>query len=958
MTGHELRKQFLEFFVQREHRIMPSASLVPSDPTTLFTVAGMQQFVPAFRGEAPIPAPRVATCQKCLRIDDLDRVGRTPGHETFFEMLGNFSFGEYFKREAIVWAWELVTGNFGLDPGRIWISIYPTDDEAFDIWRKDVGVPSERIVRLEDNWWPPGGGLGPCGPDSELVWDLGEESGCGRPDCGPACDCGRFVELWNLVFQQYNRERPTEPGASPEEPAPSPPGRTEGKLTPLPSQNIDTGMGFERTLTIIQGKKSIFETDIFRPIVSSVLGFSGLVDREEGEDAEGRAAEEARVAARIIADHARAICFLLADGVTPSNEGRGYVLRRLIRRAARFGRELGLAEPFLDRLVPVVDRTMGAAYPELARAGAMTQKYVQMEENRFADTLELGMARLEKFLDQARREDKRALPGEWVFQLYDTYGFPVEMAGEIARERGLAIDRAGFEQAMQQQRVLARTGAAEAFARQEWGAGDPASGQAGELAQMAARVQFVGYRSLKARARVLAIYRSGRRVQDAGDESPSAEAPTPQSPPGRLADDGAAADEVEIVLDRTPFYAEAGGQVGDAGLISSRRALVTVRGAVYRGENLPVHLGRIEKGRLCEGDAVVAQVDAARRQAIARAHSATHILHHALRKVLGDHATQQGSLVEPDRLRFDFSHFGPLTPEQVEEIETLVQQRIVEDHPVRWFYDDLASARAKGAMALFGEKYGEKVRVVKTGDFSLELCGGTHLSRTSAVGTCIITAQSSVGAGLRRVEALTGMAALKRIQQQERILDETARALRVGHAELVEKAQQLAEQVRRLQKELEQAQSSDVVSLSHKLAEGAVTCGHARVVAARAEGIAPKALRDLADRVLERLGSAVVVLATERGGKVAFVAEVSRDLAQQGLHAGNIVGQVARLTGGGGGGRADFAEAGGRDASKLAEALEAARRIVVQELGASGGQTGSHPASGQASKGAARPQAD
>jgi alanyl-tRNA synthetase len=933
MTGDELRKQFLEFFVQREHRIMPSASLVPSDPTTLFTVAGMQQFVPAFRGEAPIPAPRVATCQKCLRIDDLEKVGRTRGHETFFEMLGNFSFGQYFKREAIVWAWELVTGNFGLDPGRVWISIYPTDDEAFGIWRKDVGVPSERIVRLEDNWWPPGGGLGPCGPDSELVWDMGEETGCRRPECGPACDCGRFQEFWNLVFQQYSRERPAL--HDPEDPlrvrGAESEGSAEGKLVPLPSQNIDTGMGFERTLAILQGKKSIFETDIFRPIVSSVLGSSAPVDSDEGEDAEGRAAEEARVASRVIADHARAICFLLADGVTPSNEGRGYVLRRLIRRAARFGRELGLAEPFLDRVVPVVGKTMGAAYPELARADAMTQKYVQMEENRFADTLELGMARLEKFLDQARREDKQALPGEWVFQLYDTYGFPVEMAEEIARERGLAIDRAGFEQAMQQQRVLARTGS---HFRVELGE----TVSAADSLRLQPGVQFVGDRSLKARAHVVAIYRDGSRVHDA-----------------------AADDEVEIVLDRTPFYAEAGGQVGDAGLISSRRALgalVTVRGAVYRGENLPVHLGRIEKGRLREGDAVVAQVDAARRQAIARAHSATHILHHALRKVLGEHATQQGSLVEPDRLRFDFSHFGPLTAEQVEEIETLIQQRIVEDHPVRCFYDDLASARAKGAMALFGEKYGEKVRVVKTGDFSLELCGGTHLSRTSAVGTCIITAQSSVGAGLRRVEALTGMAALRHIQERERILDETARALRVGHAELVGKAQQLAEQVRRLQKELEQAQSSDVASLSHKLAEGAVTCGQARVVAATAEGIAPKALRDLADRVLERLGSAVVVLATERDGKVAFVAEVSKDLAQQGLHAGNIVGQVARLTGGGGGGRAGFAEAGGRDASKVAEALDAVQRLVVQELGASGGQTGSHPVSGQASKGAARPQAD
>jgi alanyl-tRNA synthetase len=860
----------------------------------------MQQFVPAFRGEAPIPSPRAATCQKCLRIDDLEKVGRTPGHETFFEMLGNFSFGEpseggcasgaYFKREAIVWAWELVSGVLGLDPGRLWVSVYPTDDEAFDSWHKDVGIAPERIVRLEDNWWPPGAGLGPCGPDSELIYDLGEEAGCGRPECGPACDCGRFQEFWNLVFQQYNRE-------------------PSGELIPLPSKNIDTGMGFERMLAIIQGKKSVFETDIFSPIVSAVIDIALERGRRSGErlltevgPPEGTPAWQ--VASRVIADHARAISFLLADGVTPSNEGKGYVLRRLIRRAARFGRDLGLNEPFLDGIVPIVESVMGGAYPELARARATTQKYVQMEENRFADTLELGMSRLERFLDQASHEGKQALPGEWVFQLYDTFGFPLEMAQEIAGERGFEIDLEGFERAMHEQRALARAGTADVFAREEL-----AAAESGEIAQLARRVQFVGYHSLRARSGVLTVYRNGGRVQEAS--------------PG---------DEVEIVLDRTPFYAEAGGQVGDSGVITSRRVLVTVRGTVNRGQNLPVHLGKVERGRLREGDTVTARVDAERRQAIARAHSATHILHYALRKVLGEHATQQGSLVEPDRLRFDFSHFAPLTPEQLEEIETLIQQRIVEDRPVRWSYDDLASARERGAMALFGEKYGEQVRVVKMGDFSLELCGGTHLPRTSAVGTCIITAQSSVGAGLRRVEALTGMAALKYIQERERILDETARALRTSHAELAEKAQQLTEQVRRLQRELEKAQSRDMVSLSDELAQGAILCGEAKVVAAAAEGIPAKGLAQVADRVLEKLGSGVVVIGTEHDGKVAFVAEVSDDLIKRGLHAGKIVGQVARITGGGGGGRPDFAEAGGRDTSKLAEALDRVREIVAQEL--------------------------
>jgi len=868
LTADELRQLFLDFFASRGHVVLPGASLVPSDPTTLFTIAGMQQFVPSFRGEVPIPAARVATCQPCLRIDDLEKVGRTASHETFFEMLGNFSFGDYFKREAIAWAWDFVTREVSIPRERLWISVHPTDDEAFGIWRQDISIPEHRIVRLEENWWPTGGGLGPCGPDSEILYDRGEHQGCRRPECDPGCECGRFFELWNLVFQQYNRE-------------------TSGELIPLPSQNIDTGMGLERLAALVQGKSTIFEADLFSPIVSQA---SALMQGKPSESGE---------AARIIADHCRAIAFAVADGVTPSNEGRGYVLRRLIRRAVRFGRARGAEPPFLHKVLPAVIQVMEKAYPNLRRREDAILKFARAEEERFEETIEQGSVRLERLFERAAAGGAAVLPGDEVFELYDTYGFPAEMTAEIARERGLTIDEKGFAAAMEQQRARARAAAEHAFAYNA-----PAA-----HAGLAARTKFVGYEATQAEGSVIALIVGAERV-----------------------DSVQAGQEAEVVLDRTPFYAEAGGQVGDTGTLTSDGMRAEVSDTYYAAADVPAHRVKVIEGTLRVGDKVVAAVDAQRRDAIRRAHSATHVLHWALRQVLGPHALQAGSLVEPDRLRFDFSHFEALSPQEIEKIEELVAEKVLQAQPVEWFHTSLDEARKMGAIALFGEKYGQQVRVLKIADYSTELCGGTHASNTGKIGLCKILGESSIGAGLRRIEAVTGLASLRLAREDERLLEDAGRIIKASPRELPTRLQQVLAELREAQKALDRVQDKQAASLAERLAANAAPVDGVSLVVAPVSGLNPQALRGLADELVRKLGSSVVVLGQRQEDKVALVSEVSPDLVKRGLHAGNLVREVAQIAGGSGGGRPDFAQAGGKNPEKLSEALAAVPDILRRML--------------------------
>jgi len=858
--------------------ILPGSSLVLlDDPTTLFTSAGMQQFVPSFRGQAPIPAPRAATCQRCLRIDDLEKVGKTPAHETFFEMLGNFSFGDYFKKEAIAWGWEFVTRHLQLPRESLWISVYPSDDEAFSVWRGDINIPEDRIFRLEDNWWPSGGGLGPCGPDSEIFYDMGEKWGCGRPECGPGCDCGRFPEIWNLVFQQFNRE-------------------PSGDLSPLPTRNIDTGMGLERAAAVVQGKSSIFECDLFAPIMDRIMSLARAEPSQQTDEA-----------ARIIADHSRAIAFAVADGVTPSNDGRGYVLRRLIRRAVRFGRAVGIEPPFLHKVMPAVIEVMDERYPELERGREAIVKWSQMEEGHFDETLEQGSQRLEALMERAQSEGRTVLPGAEVFQLYDTYGFPVEMTEEIARERGLAVDTEGFTAAMEQQRAISLSDRVtiQEYVRVRLGR-DVYSGLSGVTT-------FVGYEQLELEAGVLAIIQDEQRVESAN-----------------------AGDEVEITLDTTPFYAKAGGQVGDTGTLKAEGLEVEVTDCYYPEEEVVAHRARVVKGSIREGDRVLASVDADRRAAIMRAHSATHLVHWALRQVLGPHALQAGSLVEPDRFRFDFSHFQPLSPQEIEKIETLVAQKVVEAQPVEWFRTNLDEARKMGATALFGEKYGQEVRVLKIGDYSMELCGGTHASNTGNVGLCKITAEGSIGAGLRRIEAVTGLASVDLVQRDARLLEEASRMLKASPQELPSKVQQMLAELREAQRALERFQDKQAASLADQLAGKAVSLDGISLVAAAVSGLNQQALRGVADDLVRKLGSSVVVIGQCQDDRVSFVSEVSGDLVKRGLHAGNLVREVAEIAGGSGGGRADFAQAGGKNPEKLSEALAAVPEILRRMLGETG----------------------
>ncbi|MCL6631047.1 MAG: alanine--tRNA ligase [Alicyclobacillus herbarius] len=876
LSGQEIRRLYKEFFAERGHLVFPSASLVPHhDPTLLWINAGMAPLKPYFDGREIPERPRIVSSQKCIRTNDIENVGHTARHQTFFEMLGNFSFGDYFKREAITWAWEFLTQYLELDPDRLSVTVHVTDDEAYQIWHEVVGLPDERIVRgEEDNFWEIG--EGPCGPCSEIFYDRGVEFGCGSPDCGPGCDCDRFLEIWNLVFTQYNKDK-------------------SGEYSPLPKKNIDTGMGLERIASVLQEVNSNFETDLFLPILERT---AEIAKRPFGQD------PAADVHFKIIADHVRTVVFAVGDGVLPGNEGRHYIIRRLLRRAVRSGRKLGLEKPFLYQLVPVVSAIMGDDYPEVREKQELIGRVVRTEEERFQATLAEGEALLLELVDRIRRAGGDRLSGEEAFRLYDTFGFPVDLTEEITQEHGIAVDREGFQAELEAQRERARA------ARQSV---EGMNATRGALESITAASRFIGYNQLECEATVLAIVENGQSVE--------------------TAEDGA---EVQVILDQTPFYAESGGQIADAGTITAEHVQMTVLDVQKAPHGQNVHTVRIDSGILHTGDRVHAAVDKAARRDIVKNHTATHLLHKALREVLGTHVAQAGSLVEPDRLRFDFSHFGALSAQELERVEELVNDAIWRDDVVEIFETDLDAAKAMGAMALFGEKYGKRVRVVKAGDWSIELCGGCHVERTGLIGQFRIVSESGIGSGVRRIEAVTGRGAYRFAQSQERLLSEAAQRLKTTTADLVGRIDRVLEDLHERDRELTSLRSRLSQERADELANQVVDVAGIPVVAAVVPDTDMEGLRQLADSLRERLDSVVVVLGSHHGGKVQLVAAVSADLQRRGLHAGQIIRQVAQITGGGGGGRADLAQAGGRDAAKLPVAIERVPEIIADAVKVSG----------------------
>ena len=855
MTSDEIRAAFLSFFAEKGHKIIPSSSLIPrGDPTLLLTSAGMVPFKPYFLGEVVPPSPRLASCQKCFRTTDIGSVGDTT-HLTFFEMLGNFSVGDYFKLEAISWAWEFVTRRLKLSPERLWVTVFLDDDESFRIWRK-VGVPEERILRFgeEDNFWGPAGDSGPCGPCSEIHYDFGEEVGCGKPSCRPNCGCGRFSEIWNLVFTQYNQDK-------------------EGQRTKLAEPNIDTGMGLERVAAVVQGKTSVYETDLFAPLLKCISKMAG---KKYGSD------DGVAHAVRVVAEHGRGIAFLIADGVIPSNEGPGYVLRRVLRRAALFGRRLGLDKPFLGETARATIEQMGHVYPEIVQRRDFILQVIESEELRFSETLSTGLELLDGIMAKATGR-KNKIPGKDVFKLYDTYGFPVELTQEIAADRGFSVDLAGFEKEMEKQRERAR-----AVTKTK-----TVTARARIVKRLSERTAFVGYDNLEHKSKIIDLLVDNKSV-------------------GKIQE----GQEASLILESTPFYAEMGGQMGDTGEIRSKSGRFLVTNTIRVPPDIIVHQGKVVAGYLLVGDEVEAEVDKERRLDIARSHTATHLLQMALRQVLGEHVQQRGSLVAPDRLRFDFSHLTALTKEQIAEVNHIVNEKI--RHNLRVSAEDIPYKKAieAGAIALFGEKYGDTVRVIKIGEprVSAELCGGTHVTATGEIGSFRIIGESSIGAGLRRIEAVTGRGAEAFIEKHILELEKIAEN---RDAELEkERRHSLA-----LERELAKKTAESLLTQAEVI--NGVTVLVARVPSSRLE-----ILREMSDLLRERLKSAVVVLGTVYEDKPAFLAAVTPDLVAKGYDAGEIVKQVAKVTGGGGGGKPGLAQAGGKDKKKLDEALRLVRSLI------------------------------
>ena len=860
MTSSEIRASFLEFFRKNGHAVLPSSSLVPgNDPTLLFTNSGMVQFKDVFLGKEVRDYSRAATAQRCVRAggkhNDLENVGYTARHHTFFEMLGNFSFGDYFKREAIHFAWNFVTGTLGIPKDRLWVTVYKEDDEAARIWTEEMGIDPTRCTRMDEksNFWSMGE-TGPCGPCTEIFYDHGAEV-AGGPPGSPDEEGDRYVEIWNLVFMQYDRS-------------------SDGVLVPLPKPSVDTGMGLERVAAVMQGAHSNYDIDLFKSLIRAAAEITGTDDLESSS-------------LRVIADHIRACTFLIIDGVVPSNEGRGYVLRRIIRRAIRHGYKLGQTQPFFHKLVATLVREMGSYYTELVSGEARATQVLAQEESRFAETLTTGMALLDA---EAAKLESSVIPGETVFRLYDTYGFPLDLTADVARERGLTIDQAGFDAAMEAQRGRAR--AASKFGT-----------DLRESVKLSGKTDFSGYDALAGMGKITALIFDGAVVDSLR--------------PGQ---------EGQVVLDQTPFYAESGGQVGDTGTLVGITARFAVKDTRKIGASF-AHVGVVESGELRVGDEVQARVDGDRRKSIALNHSATHLLHAALREVLGKHVVQKGSLVAPDRLRFDFSHTQPVPPDELRRIEDVVNAAIRRNAPAETRVMALDEAVAAGAMSLFGEKYESDVRVLSMGDFSMELCGGTHVERTGDIGLFKIISESGVAAGVRRVEAVTGQAALEWVVRTDQVLRDVAAMVRGSREDVDEKVRELVERSRRLEKELQQLKSKLASGQSGDLSTQAKDVDGIKVLAAQVDGADAKALRDAVDQLRNKLGSSIIVLATVKDGKVVLVAGVSADLLAR-FKAGDIVGAVAAQVGGRGGGRADFAQAGGTQPENLGPALAGVETFV------------------------------
>ncbi len=875
MKGKEVRERFLKYFERHGHRILPSSSLVPAkDPTLLFTNAGMVQFKGVFLGMENIGTTRATTAQKCLRVsgkhNDLENVGYTARHHTFFEMLGNFSFGDYFKKEAIFYGWDFLVNEMGLDPERLYVSVFRDDDEAFDIWKREIGVPEERIFRFDekDNFWAMGD-TGPCGPCSEIIYDQGEEAGCGKPTCTVGCDCDRYLEIWNLVFMQYNRDE-------------------SGEMTPLPKPSIDTGMGLERITAVVQGVLSNYDTDFFTGLIGKIQEISGI---EYGKD------ERLDSAMRVIADHARATAFLIADGVLPSNEGRGYVLRRIMRRALRHGKKLGFSEPFLYRVTEVVIEEMGEQYPELPAGRSFIEKVVLNEEERFLATLDSGLRIFHEEAEKIVSGGNRVIPGAVVFKLYDTYGFPVDLTQDMCREMGLEVDLEGFEREMELQRERAR---------QAWKSGDVASDLKAfsPLLEKGVKCEFTGYTFYSDSGKVIYLVRDGEPVSEVGE-----------------------GDRVDVVCDRTPFYAEAGGQVGDKGVIEGPDGKVEVETTYRVGDDVIVHKGRVIRGKLKEGDRVTLSVEEGERRKTQANHTATHILQAALRSVLGDHVRQAGSYVGPDKLRFDYTHFDQPTKEELERIEEYVNRVVLSGKVVKWDYVPYDEAISMGAMALFGEKYGEIVRAVQVQDVSVELCGGTHVGNTAEIGPFVILEERALASGVRRIEALTGMEALRYLNAMREHLIGVARLLAVSPEEVQERVGRLLEEVKKLEKEKEEIKRK---ALKGEMAGGGVEqekIGDVTLAWKIYDDVDVKTLREIMDEVKAKVGSGIVLLSTRAEGKAAVLVGVTRDLTGS-YDARELVKKIAESFGGKGGGRPDLAQTGSSDPAVADEAVVILKKFL------------------------------
>jgi alanyl-tRNA synthetase len=865
MTSNELRQAFLEFFHDNDHEIVASSPLVPgNDPTLLFTNAGMVQFKDVFLGDDKRSYNRATSSQRCVRAggkhNDLENVGYTARHHTFFEMLGNFSFGDYFKREAIQYAWDFLTGTLGLAPEKLWVTVFEDDDEAADIWLNEIKVDPERFARLgtKDNFWAMGD-TGPCGPCSEIFYDHGADV-AGGPPGSPDEDGDRYIEIWNLVFMQFDRS-------------------ADGEMIPLPKPSVDTGMGLERVAAVMQGVHSNYDIDLFAHLMQATAEVLGI--KKEGSSS-----------LNVIVDHIRACSFLIVDGVLPGNEGRGYVLRRIIRRAIRHGKKLGTDDLFFYKLVAPLVEEMGGAYPELAKAQAHVEKVLKKEEERFAETLDQGMEILETAIADLKGQQ---IPGDVVFKLYDTYGFPVDLTADIARERDLTVDEEGFETAMGQQRDRAR-------AASKFGA------TGGDSLKTDAETEFTGYGGTEGSSEIVSLYKEGESVVSLK-----------------------AGDEGAVILSSTPYYAESGGQIGDKGILVADGKLFNVADTQKSGK-ANVHFGMVEQGELKVGDTIEAVVDADRRQAVRRNHTATHLLHAALRQVLGDHVTQKGSLVAPDRLRFDFSHYESVTTGQIQAVEDLVNEEIRKNVAADTNLMSYDEAIESGAMALFGEKYGDKVRVLRLGDFSVELCGGTHVERTGDIGVFKITSEGGVASGVRRIEAVTGKGATDWIDANQQVLAKLAAILRSQPDQAVAKVEHLLKRSKDLEKQLATAKQALITGTGSDAFEGVQDIAGIKVLALRMDGADAKMLRDAVDKFKDKLQSAVVVLGSVNDGKVHLAAGVTKDNIGK-IKAGDLIKPVAEQVGGKGGGRPDFAQAGGTDAAALDRALDSVAAWVAEQLG-------------------------